>query len=179
VKQAHNSSQMAGPRHMTGAPDSAIVKVEEQEIQRIVDNYVKKTSEWYQRKKRGPRRLYKLSVGVTIVGGASIPLLASFEGPLFRLAVGVLGAAIAVVSGLSSFYRWERKWQIFAAAQFELEHALRVWELRLVDARSNRSQDEALKLIQAGTEQLLELTRRVRDAETNEFFTTLIRELRS
>jgi hypothetical protein len=149
-----------------------------QEMARVVNDYVQEAHDWYQRKKRLPRQLYRVTIATTVILSSSVPFLASFEGRGFRLAVGVIGVIIAVVTGLGGFYRWETTWQVFALAQADLEYALRVWELRMAEADSKEEHGARLALAKEATQEVMEEGRRVRASETEEFFRGVMRPQR-
>jgi hypothetical protein len=149
----------------------AVVDSRITELRALVEREVMPLISWYQRKKRWPRRLHRLS-GVVVIGlGATIPLLSAYaDSTRVRVAIGVAGAVITVITGLATVYEWQKTWRIFTVAQTELEiHRLR-WELALSAAETDPDQDERLRRAVAATEALLEQATLARRSETAEFF---------
>jgi hypothetical protein len=97
------------------------------ELRALVEREVVPLIDWYQRKKRWPRRLHRLS-GIAVIGlGATIPVLSAYtDAQPARVLVGTAGAVITVITGLATVYEWQKTWRIFTVAQTELEaHRLR------------------------------------------------------
>lgn len=141
------------------------------ELRALVEREVLPLIDWYQRRKRWPRRLHRLS-GIAVIGlGATIPVLSAYtDAQPARVIVGTAGAVITVITGLATVYEWQKTWRIFTVAQTELEaHRLR-WELALGAAEAETDQDERLRRAVAATESLLEHASLARRAETAEFF---------
>lgn len=144
-----------------------------QQLEQTVNEYARKSHDWYRQKKRIPRRFYYLSGAMVVVLSALIPLLSAYEGTYFRLTVGIIGVVVSVTTGFNTFFRWEKTWHSFAAAQFDLEYMLRRWEIRMHQAKGDANREESLKLAREATESILEETRTLRQAETEGFFRNL------
>ena len=149
----------------------AVVDARVAELRGLVEREVVPLIGWYQRRKRWPRRLHRLS-GIVVIGlGALIPLLSAYSGsgPV-RVIVGAAGAVITVITGLATVYEWQKTWRIFTVAQTELEaHRLR-WELALGAADAEADQDERLRRAVTATEALLDAATLARRTETADFF---------
>lgn len=149
-----------------------------QQMENTVNQYVGLCHDWYQKKKRLPRQLYRFSGSLIVVLSAMIPLLSAYDGQAFRLGVGIIGILISALTGLNHFLRWDKKWRIFSLAQFELEYLLRRWELKMHEAKNCENEEEGLKLAKAATDNILEQTKSVRNIEMEGFFSSLT-ELKS
>ena len=155
----------------TSADRRAVVDERIADLRSLVEREVVPLIDWYQRKKRWPRRLHRLS-GIAVIGlGATIPVLAAYtDAQPARVLVGVAGAVITIITGLATIYEWQKTWRIFTVAQTDLEaHRLR-WELTLGAADAETDQEERLRRAVAATETLLEKTALARRTETAEFF---------
>ncbi len=141
------------------------------ELRALVDREVVPLIAWYQRKKRWPRRLHRLSGILVIALGATIPLLSAYsDSQPVRITIGAAGAVISVITGLATIYEWQKTWRIFTVAQTELEaHRLR-WELALGSADAEPDQEERLRRALAATEVLFEQAALARRIETAEYF---------
>ncbi|HEX6754855.1 MAG TPA: DUF4231 domain-containing protein [Mycobacteriales bacterium] len=137
----------------------------------LVEREVLPLIQWYQRKKRWPRRLHRLSGVLVIALGATIPLLSAYSAsPPTRIVVGTAGAVITVITGLATVYEWQKTWRIFTVAQAELETERLAWELALARADADPDQDARLRAALTATEVLMEKASLARHSETAEFF---------
>lgn len=82
-----------------------------------VDEYMRDRVEdqitWYDEKSLKNQRVFKRLRLVEMVAAASIPLLVAFidpERPSVALAIGVLGAGIAVLAGVFGLHQFEQHW---------------------------------------------------------------------
>ena len=141
------------------------------ELRALVGREVVPLIEWYQRRKRWPRRLHRLSGIVVIALGATIPLLSAYaDTGSIRVIIGVAGAVISVITGLATVYEWQKTWRIFSLAQTEMEVHRLHWELALTAADASRDQETRLNLAVAATEDLMARASLARRSETAEFF---------
>jgi hypothetical protein len=97
------------------------------DMEAVVDSYVRQCHDWYQVKKRSPRRVFYTTSILVITLSAVITLISAREGAEYRLTVGIIGVIITVASGINTLLRTERAWQTYALAQFNLEYLLRKW----------------------------------------------------
>lgn len=141
------------------------------ELRALVDREVAPLIEWYQRKKRWPRRLHRLSGIAVIALGATIPLLSAYaNSDLIRILIGAAGAVITIITGLATVYEWQKTWRIFTVAQTELEVYRLHWELALGTADLETDQVARLRRAVSATERLLEQASLARRTETADFF---------
>jgi hypothetical protein len=140
------------------------------DVVEIVDRHVRPLIDWYQRKKRWPRRLHRATTVAVILLGASIPLLSISE-PTYRsrFLTATVGVAISGITGLATVTDWQRRWQIFTAAQTSLEVRLADWEMALTEA-SLAEADKAQQMKVEATRNLLAAASTIRLSETEEFF---------
>lgn len=141
------------------------------ELRALVDREVIPLIAWYQKKKRLPRRLHRLS-GVAVISlGALIPLLSAYsDSTPFRVIVGAAGAVITVITGLATIYEWQKTWRIFTVAQTELEVQRLQWEVALGAADLLDDQQARLDAAATATTTLLDAATQARRTETTEFF---------
>jgi hypothetical protein len=139
-------------------------------LRELVERQVLPLIDWYQRKKRWPRRLHKSTSAAVIVLGALIPIASAWSGSTpARVFVGVVGVTITAVTSLAASYDWYRRWRIFTLAQSTLESQLASWEFAIARARllsPEEGRDEAL----AATATLLAAVNHARSEETEAFF---------
>ncbi|WP_426173466.1 hypothetical protein [Massilia sp. TWR1-2-2] len=61
---------------------------------------------------------------------------------------------IAMVAASTSFFNWQKAWQLYTQSQLTLQFALTEWEARTAEARCAASEEEALKILKAALQQL-------------------------
>lgn len=143
----------------------------EHDLAELVDRHVRPLVDWYQRKKRWPRRLYRMTTVAVILLGASIPLLTIAEpSQASRLVIATVGVTISGLTGLASVTDWQRRWQIFTDAQTSLEVRLAEWELAVAEADLTEPDVQARKHKLEATRDLLTASMSIRLSETQEFF---------
>lgn len=126
--------------------------------------------EWYQRKKRWPRRLHKSTTAVVIILGALIPIASAWSASTTaRVFVGVLGVIITTVTSLAVSFDWYRRWRLFTVAQNQLESQLATWEFAIARAELLPAEERRTAAV-AATSVLLDAANQIRDEETEAFF---------
>ncbi len=139
-------------------------------LRELVDRQVVPLVDWYQRKKRWPRRMHKSTTAVVIVLGALIPIASAWSGATpARVFVAVLGVIITTVTSLAVSFDWYRRWRIFTLAQSRVESDLATWEFAIAQARMLPA-DEGRAAAVAATSALLEAANQARNEETESFF---------
>jgi hypothetical protein len=141
-----------------------------QPLRELVDRQVLPQIEWYQRKKRWPRRLHKSTTAAVIILGALIPIATAWSASTAaRVIVGILGVTITTVTSLAVSFDWYRRWRLFTVAQNQLESALAMWEFAIAQARLLPA-DEGREAAVVATSALLEAANKARNEETEAFF---------
>ena len=128
------------------------------------------TRNWYRR--QAPRSMAAFRVvGVALILlSVSLPLLSTLEGNWRTFALPVISLLIAGLTGINAFLNWQSQWQSFRQTQFQLEYLLQRWELEIIQARYHSNEDEAIAMIYAATQKLLEQAREATASETEKFF---------
>lgn len=83
------------------------------EIQEYLSARVDNQAEWFSNKSQSNQRAFKRLRVAEVVFAAAIPLLVGHitnGDTALKIAVGVLGAAIAVISGLLAIYKYQENW---------------------------------------------------------------------
>jgi hypothetical protein len=141
-----------------------------QPLRELVDRQVLPLIDWYQRKKRWPRRLHKSTTAAVIVLGALIPIASAWSASTAaRVIVGILGVTITTVTSLAVSFDWYRRWRLFTVAQSQLESQLATWEFAIARARMLPA-EECREAAVTATSVLLEAANKARNEETEAFF---------
>lgn len=128
------------------------------------------TQLWFKRHAR-PKMMCFRVVGVLVIGlSVSVPFIAAQDASWKDTAVSAVALSIALLTGLNSFFRWERAWQGYRQTQFALEHLLALWDLRVIEAKHQEDPRIATAMAIRATEQLLVDSRSATSAETAEYF---------
>ncbi|MFI6079292.1 DUF4231 domain-containing protein [Actinoplanes sp. NPDC051343] len=140
-------------------------------IQRLVETSLSESISWYQNHKKWPRRFHRISTMLLIVSGATIPILSAASVSWARVTVAGLGVAVTALAGLSASYRWDRTWQVFSDAQFELEDLASRWELQKTYLLGSELEPRVvLDSLQRLATEITNEARHVRAAERGSFF---------
>jgi hypothetical protein len=141
-----------------------------QPLRELVERQVPPLINWYQRKKRWPRRMHKSTTAVVIVLGATIPIASAWSGSTTaRVFVGVVGVFITTVTSLAVSFDWYRRWRLFTVAQSQLESQLLTWEFAIARAQMLPAEEGRVEAI-AATSILLDAANQARNEETEAFF---------
>lgn len=146
-----------------------------QALRTLVDRQVIPLIQWYQRKKRWPRRLHKSTTTAVITLGALIPLASAWSSTAgTRIFVSIVGVLITTLASLATSYNWQERWRLFTLAQSTLESALVDWEFTITKAQLSGPPEQARPDILAATEKLLETANQAREEETKSFFSSVL-----
>lgn len=139
-------------------------------LRELVERQVLPLIDWYQRKKRWPRRLHKSTTALVIILGALIPIATAWSASTpARVFVGVVGVTITTVTSLAVSFDWYRRWRLFTIAQSQLESELATWEFAIARARMLPAEEGREQAI-AATATLLEAAKKASLEETEAFF---------
>jgi hypothetical protein len=139
-------------------------------LRELVERQVLPQIDWYQRKKRWPRRLHKSTTAVVIVLGALIPIASAWSASTTaRVFVGVVGVIITTVTSLAVSFEWYRRWRLFTVAQSRLESHLATWEFAMARAEMLPAEEGRAEAV-AATSALIEAANQTLGEETESFF---------
>jgi hypothetical protein len=139
----------------------------------LVDRHVRPLIDWYQTKKRWPRRFYRMTTIAVILLGASIPLLTINDDHCdSRLLIASVGVSISGLTGLATVTDWQRRWQVFTAAQTSLEARVAEWELALAEA-DLAEPEQARQMRFDATKELVTSAMSIWQSEMEAFFSYL------
>jgi len=137
---------------------------------RIVDADVRPLRARYRRRADRHKFFFRLSGLVTVLLGGSLPLLAGADFDHRDGTLAGVGVAVAVLTGLREFYRWDEMWSLLRRTENALTDELLRWDLRISRSRQASPASAAARYCYTATEDLLTATRAIRDAEADRFF---------
>ncbi len=135
--------------------------------------YIDPRIQWYQTHTAGPRFWFRWAGIVTILCSVTLPAIAAAEFPYKAFVLSLTSIAIAGLTGLSSFYKWERTWRANSTAQVALQQNVAKWELELANARLLVSSQERANHVYKATSDLLVNAGNVVTSESEGFFSGL------
>lgn len=134
--------------------------------------YVVQQRNWYRRRARNIRRLFRVFGGGVIVLGAALPVLAFLEFDGFRLVITIVSVAIGALTALRSFFQWDKQWRVLKIADWELTALLASWEADLC-ALAVGDENHAGPAAFERTQALLKETEEVVRRESTSFFSEM------
>ena len=78
--------------------------------------------DWYDRKSRGSRRMFKRIKIIEILSAAAIPFLAALSFPYDKLVTAGLGVLITVLEGLLHLNQYQQNWTTYRSTCEALKH---------------------------------------------------------
>ena len=139
----------------------------------IKNRYVAPRIRWYETHTNFPRILYRVVGIATVVLSVTLPALASAQFVHKEVVVSGISVVIAMLTGLSSFYHWERTWRGNSTAQMAIEQAVGKWELELRRAEFVHGGNDRVNHVIKATDDLLANTGTVVSSESEGFFSNL------
>ncbi len=134
--------------------------------------------DYYRRQTRWKRRCFR-TAGITLMAlGAALPVVAAFGDNLRwissvlnkNVAVSIMSAAIAFLTGLLSHFRWDVGWRAQTEALFALRAEKTAWENAVVIAKLQPNEEEAVTMLGQAFEQLRTRAFEVTRDERGKFF---------
>lgn len=123
---------------------------EEEYIKTRIDDQI----EWYSNNASTNKSLNHWSKGAIIVFSAAIPLLAGFDfcSELKNVILGLLGAFIAILSGISGLLKFQEKWTEYRTTSETLKHEKILFQ---TNTGPYSEETEPFKLLVTRTENLV------------------------
>ncbi|ASO21023.1 hypothetical protein FHR81_001992 [Actinoalloteichus hoggarensis] len=156
-----------GPR--SAAPDRSSPTAD---VHGLAEAHVRRLRARYDWRAEWHRRFFRLGGLLIILASASLPLLTTLEYENKDFVLSAAGVVIAVLTGLQTFYRWDKSWATLRAAESSLTELLWEWRLRQEEA-AGLTGEEADRVRRAATERMLAGVREVRHRESEDYFAEL------
>lgn len=140
------------------------------ELIRVKDEHFVPVLRWFKHHANRPRVMFQISGVGLIILSVSVPLLGVVEGVWRDIVLPIATLVIAALTGLNSFFQWQKSWQSRRQTQFALEYLLSKWDLDMTIAKHNPDPEKAIEMAAKATEQLLDRAREITSVETAEYF---------
>ncbi|WMW03892.1 DUF4231 domain-containing protein [Pseudomonas entomophila] len=159
-KQEHSRGEAVGDslHHFTDAARS------------IKKSFVDPRRDWYAKHQSYPFYMFRVCGIVTIVLGVILPVITVTDLQHKDVVMPVVSLTIAVLTGVSNFFRWERSWRGREQSKFAIDALEAKWELELAKATHVLAEEKRLEYAYTATNDFFTNVRIVSAAETDEFF---------
>ena len=142
-----------------------------EELRSLVDRHIRSAHQWYSSRTKQPRFGFRISGIIVVIGSLTLPVITAIKDWRFKDEVlTVVSLSVAIVSSLSTFYRWDLMWHSRAKTTSDLEAILGNWELD-VTAASIAENPRGAAL--AATQRAFQEAFRAVGAETTQFFASV------
>jgi ABC-type multidrug transport system fused ATPase/permease subunit len=143
-----------------------------EELIAYVEDRVETLRDRYRARARWHARFFRSS-GILVIGMASaLPVLASFSYRHKDWVVAIIGAVIAFLTALRSFYQWDQLWGLLRQADLAISHLLDEWTVGLAAAEVLPADDRPAE-VERLAKKLLDDTEAIRAAESHSYFAML------
>lgn len=141
------------------------------QLKGLVKQHILPQYQWYWTHKTLPRVCFRGAGVLVVIGSLVLPVIAAAKGWNHReSALTTVSLAVAILSSLSTFFKWDTVWQSRTKAAMELKSLLAQWELAL---SSLGTAENPSKSALCATQKLFEDAFRVIGSETTGFFATV------
>jgi hypothetical protein len=136
-----------------------------------VEKQIDPDFKWYWNHQTWPRVLFRVCGVIVVVGSLLLPVITNFQGlPYHQWILTAVSLTVAILSSLSTFFKWDSTWQTRRKAALGLQRARAKWELALITAKAAES---PCKEAHIATQNLFDEVFRIIGDETGQFFATV------
>jgi hypothetical protein len=170
-KEIQSMDEQVTPNRLESQPDAFCQAIDS--ARAIKEEYIQPRINWYKTHTRMPRWWFRGTGILTILLSVTLPAIAASNYWRKDIVLSVMSIAIAALTGLSSFYRWERTWRGNSSAQVALEQHCAKWELEMTNARLILAPEDRVMHVYQATDDLLTNASNVVSSESEGFFSGL------
>ena len=141
----------------------------------LKNRYVEHSLRWYRENRNWPMIQYRSTAIAVIAGSAVVPVLVQSQwfGKDTNNWVAAISLLVSILSGISTFYGFDRIYRGRRQAESAMENRLATWELEIVRAVGMPKREDGDDHILKATRELLQFAHEVSAAEVQEFFQTM------
>lgn len=126
---------------------------------------------FYQKRAPSRRVAFRTAGFFLLFLSISLPFITQSVSKEFQPQVAsLLSWLIAIVAAASSFFNWQKAWQLHVQTEMTLRFALTEWEMRTAEARAESSEEAALKILKSALQQLTKTVTEAVAGETAQYF---------
>lgn len=134
--------------------------------------YVLRVREFYDARAWWCRRLYRMSGMLVILVGSALPLLSTMDYAYKEPTVSIAGIAVAVVTSLRAFYRWDQSWVLLRNTEIILTKTYLAWKGSAEETTEATDEHRRLARNQAAIALIAKVSN-IRQGEAESFFKDL------
>src|SRR5215212_2455363 len=147
--------------------ETAAQEAFENALRKLVSEHVVPCYTWYSTHITWPRVMFRTAGMVVVIGSLSLPAIATSSLPSRNTLLTAVSLAVAILSSLNTFFRWDATWRSRARAGYSLQGLLATWEYGLTAAQRADNPEQAALV---ATEKLFKDSFALVGTETDEFF---------
>lgn len=151
-------------------PDQSQFVAFVEELRALVNDQVRPCYDWYSTHTTWPRICFRVAAVIVVVGSLALPAIATATWAHHQLVLTVVSLAVAILSSLSTFFKWDSTWQSRTKTVIDLQGFLAKWELALRSAEMAPNPSEAAL---TATQELFNDVFNTVGSETKQFFSTV------
>jgi len=140
------------------------------DLRALVEKQVMPCYRWYDSHKGWPRLLFRAGGLIVVVGSLLLPVIAAQNTPEYRVLLTGVSLAVAIMSSLNAFFRWDGAWRSRTRAAYALQGLLGVWEFEL---KASAAAENPSKAALDATGKLIREAFALVGSETDEFFASV------
>jgi hypothetical protein len=156
--------------------DPANVQFEEyvSESRKIRNTLIPPALNWYRNHLSWPFMMFRGAGVMTVIISVCLPTVTLLKWlPHHDLIVSLMSLTIAILTGLSSFYRWERTWRSRRLCLEAIEVLDLKWELEMSKARNAVATADRMTYVYNATRDLIANYQVIASGESEDFFNGL------
>ena len=136
---------------------------------KAVESYLGRLRAFYNSRAIWHRRFYRYSGILLISIGAALPVITNFDFDLKDLIIAVLGAVVAIITAVRTFYRWDKSWILLRNTEITITKAWWAYCAE-IDEVAGGTDEAMLEQRRAAARKLITKLIEIRDQESQLFF---------
>ena len=141
------------------------------ELEMLKEDYVGRKIRIYGGWANQARLRFRISSLLIIGLSVCLPFLTTLrEGIWISLVLPLVALVIAGLSSLNTFFRWEGSWKGFSQTRYTLEYLVKLWELKVIEAKHEKDAQKSVEMVVQATKELLDNVQSATSTEAEEFF---------
>ena len=156
------------PPYPTVPPDPTVVGYAP-----MIEQYLLDVRAYYHWRATWHRLFYRFSGILVVLVGATLPLLTTLSYPHKDLVVSLCGVAIAAVTALRAFYRWDQAWMLLRATERTIIGAWWDYHARLAALDPDGDETAARRERHEAARELAKVLLEIRQDEAENYFKEL------
>jgi hypothetical protein len=117
------------------------------DLETLKENFAVRKLRAYSKSSTQAQLRFRISGALIISLSVCLPFLTTLkEGVWISIVLPIVALVIAALSGLNTFFRWESNWKGYSQTRYRLEYLLKVWELKVIEARYETDTQKSIEI---------------------------------